>query len=58
MTSPGTQTGIRLAPHQASFHYFLGELLAGTVYSEDKDIPGAMVHLAKAIRLDRRCALS
>ena len=46
------RTALRLAPRHAASHYQLGEILAGTVFSEEKDIPGAMRHLTRAVSLD------
>jgi len=46
------RTAIRLAPRHAASHYQLGEILAGTVFSDEKDIPGAMRHLTRAVKLD------
>lgn len=46
------RTAIRLHPRHAGSHYQLGELLAGSVFSDEKDIPGAMRHLTSAVRLD------
>ena len=45
------RTAIRLHPRNAASHYQLGELLAGTVFSDEKDIPGAMRHLTRAVML-------
>jgi len=50
------KTAIRLIPNHAPSHYQIGELMAGTVFTEDKDIPGAMRSLAKAIQLDPNLA--
>ena len=46
------RTALRLAPRHAVSHYQLGEILAGTVFSDEKDIPGAMRHLTRAVALD------
>eukprot|EP00961_Rhodomonas_salina_P248200 3354609-Rhodomonas_salina.1 len=35
------KTAIRLIPNHAPSHYQIGELMAGTVFTEDKDIPGS-----------------
>ena len=46
------RAALRLAPRHAASHYHLGEMLAGTVFSTEKDIPGAMRHLTRAVQLD------
>jgi tetratricopeptide (TPR) repeat protein len=46
------RAALRMAPRHAASHYQLGEMMAGTVFSEEKDIPGAMRHLTRAVTLD------